>query len=218
MSFNTLTIPSIAGAPNVCWKSYFCPGVTRYDMIGTESLPMEGSVGICFSIEEDMRALWGRLGEDKGTIAVHLGHIVCPPPPGFKGEPKPITARQIAQVLDFMDLALGSQPYFFLRKGRKTFGLYRKTKDYYYEPTNPHPHRIGFEFVRLANEHEQNNFRVGSVPQTVLMVTAFMPITPVAVEDNIEDLMSSLSVLRGALANLTSDLDAAVQRFTEALA
>ena len=174
MSFTTLSIPSITGAPNQTWKTSFSPYVTKYSE--EEDVPLEGSVGICFSIKEDLSLLWSRFNGDHTAIEQYLKDTVqCGPTPGFKEVTKPITTVRVKQVITFMEFALGKQPYFFLRKGRNTFGLYRKTSDYSYEPTLPHSHRIGFEFVRLANEKETEGFYKGAVPQTVLLETAEVP-------------------------------------------
>jgi hypothetical protein len=177
MSTTTVSVPSITGAPNQTWKKSFSPFVSNYRVVEGREVPAEGSVGICFSIKEDLGLLWTRFNGDHAAIEQYLKDTVqCGPTPGFKEETKPITTIRARQVITFMEFALGKQPYFFLRKGRNTFGLYRKTRDYYYDTNTPHHHRIGFEFVRLANTNEEKGFYAGAVPQTVLQANAEIPV------------------------------------------
>ncbi len=170
MSFTVSSILSIAGAPNDGrWKKLFTPHVTREGLVGGKSVPLEGSVGIHFHVREDLQALHSRLDGNQIAIADHLRATV-------KREGKPITKRSIEQVLAFLDFALGDQPLFFLRQGCSTLGLYRKTRGYYYSPDRELCHRVAFEFVRLANEKEIENFHLGVRPQTVLKVSLYQPV------------------------------------------
>lgn len=176
-------------------------------------------MGISFSINEDLGALWDLVQGDKDLITNHLLTVYTqiPPCPGFSGNPKAISECQVSQVLSFMEFALGDQPYFFLRKGRKTFGLYRKTRNYFYDPTVHLCHRIGFEFQRFATKEEEEGFRLGAVPVTLKMVKAQIPVEPPAPEPTLAEVMASLAKVRSAVATLAADLDTGFSRFHKSL-
>ncbi len=210
MSFKSVKVPSITGGMADKWKKWFCPGVTRYDMIDGRSIPVEGSVGVHYDVKGDIGAIFTTLEGNMEAFAAHL-RVTMNAYRGAEGR-DPAPEKNIHELMYFFEFASGDQPYFFLRKGTKTFGLYRKTRNYYYDGQELGCHRFGFEFVRLATEEERNSVKLGARPVAILEATARIPVEPTLAE-----VMASLAKVRGAVANLAADLDAAFSRFNKAL-
>ena len=77
------------------------------------------------------------------------------------------TARFLTTFYEFAEQTI--QPFFFFKQGKKALWLVRKTGRYQYVdmPSDPlwNPHRIDFEFVRVATEEEARTDNKG--PQTI---------------------------------------------------
>jgi hypothetical protein len=168
MSFTTQLIPSIASAPNdKNYESSFSRNV-EFGIVDEKIVPTKGTFGIHFHVEEDLEQLRTRLNGDRKGMEEHILSTVT-------RNGKPLTKVSLNQVLAFLEFALGDQPYFFLRRGQKTFGLYRKTRNYYYDSQYRLPHRIGFEFHRFANEQELANFNLVGLTKTFITVKSYAP-------------------------------------------
>lgn len=143
--------------------------------------------------------------------------IVHPNGHNWRHGPKPLSPLQADVLLDFYIWAQGDQPYFILRKGTQSLGLYRKTSGYSYkEEPNTLPHRISFEFVRplLADEVRKN---LGQIPRTLLWEEVEVPVSKPPVEQSLEEMVDRLTRTRAAILTLVGDLDAALERFRTAV-
>ena len=211
MSFKTL-IPSIAGCGVEKWSTLFENHVTKWSDAGR---PLTGSLGIHYDAREDLSALFQRLNGNTQAMKKHLLDTVIVHPNGhnWRHGPKPLSPLQADVLLDFYIWAQGDQPYFILRKGTQSLGLYRKTSNYFFknEPDTL-PHRISFEFVRplLADEVRKN---LGQIPRTLLWEELELPTPKAAPEQSLEEMVDRLTRTRAAILTLVGDLDAALERF-----
>ncbi len=211
-----ILIPSIAGGPVTTWKRDFCSGVTKWSGEPDKSLPLEGSIGLSYSVKEDLAAIykgcrerhscWNAVGDDflaalKGTLKQ--------PTPGFKQEAKPITTLQGDILFDFVDWALGEQPFFLLRKGREVLGLYRKSSSYFYDPSSPLPHRVGFQLVSEVGAEQRALYKaeMSRVPYSLVWLTCDVPREPTEA-----DVLETLRAVRAKVADLTAELDTLLQK------
>ena len=221
MASSLTTIPSIAGGASSLWDKHFTPYVTRWAGKARKSQPLEGSAGICYSVTEDLREVWARYGGDEEAISAHLcASFVGPNPIFAESKAKFLSPAQARVLIDFYTWVSGDQPYFFLRKGRQTLGLYRKTSGYLYEPTllpedaqGKMTHRFTYEFIRPVLPEETARL-METIPTTVVWAHAVLPAPK---EPSLEELMGRLSTIRGAVSTLTAEIDAALGRFTTAI-
>jgi hypothetical protein len=220
MSFKT-SIPSIAGAPVARWASWFAAHVELWSEYGQ---PLKGSLGIDFSVHMDLAELCAEHRGDRASMHASVKSKtqvvrVCP---GFSGPAKPITEEQVNMVLDFFFWAQSDQPYFFLRRGTQTLGLYRKTSAYFYKVApDTLQHRVSYEFVRAVTEEERTNkHTIGQVPPTLIWRTAELPAPKplLSPEQSLDETLLRLARTRAAIGTLVSELDAALTRFTSSVA
>jgi hypothetical protein len=215
MSSKTL-IPSLAIAPSNWWKSHVKPHVTLWS--DDKTLPLEGSMGISFDVGEDLALLYATRG-GRDAVKKHLMETVITHPESLGlGKAKPLSPFQADQVLDFYEWAQGEQPYFILRKGLKSLGLYKKTSQYSFnQPSKTTlPHRVSYKFIRPLQQGEPLD--KGKVPPTLFWQELQLPTEPVAsVEQSISEVMERLTRTREAVNTLVNDLDTALARFHRSL-
>lgn len=171
MSFTSQLIPSIAGSPRDDWNKFFVPYVS-YEVVDGESVPTTGTIGICHSVNEDLQQLHTRLNGNRKAMEKHLFNTVI-----IDGAP--ISKKRVNMVMTFLEFAMSDQPYFFLRKGNDTVGLYRKTRNYYYDPACENRHRIGMEFVRFPNAMELKEFNLSGQTPSVVKKKYYTPVPSV---------------------------------------
>jgi len=215
MSSSTL-IPSIAGAPVARWAAWFESHVAQWSEQG---LPLKGSLGIDFSVKQDLTEVCSAKDGDRAAMHAYLKASVglVTPCPGFAGPAKPITDNQVGQVLDFYFWAQSEQPYFYLRRGTKTLGLYRKTSGYVYSAPETLKHRVSYEFVRPLTPEESGR-KLGQVPQTVLWMEAEVPVAAKpSAEQALDETMARLQRTRAAIGLLVGDLETALARFSSSV-
>lgn len=218
MSSKTL-IPIIAIAPSNWWKSHVKPHVTLWSE--DRKLPLEGSMGISFDVEEDLTQLFATHGRREAVKSHLLDSVVTHPESIGLGSAKQITHLQADMVLDFYEWAQSNQPYCILRKGLKCLGLYKKTSSYFFKQSSSatFPHRVSYKFIRPLREGEVTILaQYGNVPHTLLWQELEVPTEPKAsAEQSIDDVINRLSRTREAISTLVGDLDAALARFQRSL-
>ncbi len=216
----TIEIPSIAGAPSTPkhWKQTFCPHITKWSEDG---IPLEGSVGICYDIEENLETLFNKFNQDEEKLFGYLSKVIIRVAPHLSGSPKPMTRRQFNSLFIFLKFALGEQPYFLLRRGLKILGLFRKTSNYYYETPAPSTlqHRIKFVFVReLTISEEVRYYPDSQVPLTVITTPFVFPGSIIAKSSDkdvdVDTTLKRLTILRSHISSITTDLDSLISSLT----
>ncbi len=198
------SIPSIAGAPVTSWKKDFCPGIIKWSGEPEKSLPLEGSFGLHYSVKGDLSTLYTLCGGRKSSWNAALEGTLKQPTPGFTEKVKPLTPFQSELLFDFVHWALSEQPYFLLRKGRETLGLYRKTSSYIYDPKATMLHRVSFELVSEMSLEQQALYKsqMSRVPSSFFWTTCDIPR---ATED--AEALEAIRSLRLKVTGLTAELD-----------
>lgn len=204
-----ITMPAIAGGPVTTWKKGFCSGVTEWSGEPVESLPLKGSLGISYSVKGDLATLFKLCNGNYCSFKAALQGTLKKPTPGFKGEAKPITAIQTQVIFEFVQWALGDQPFFLLRKGTEVLGLYRKTSSYYYDASAGTPHRISFELVSACSEEERAHYKtqMTRVPASLVWLGHSVPPTPA---EEKEAALEHLRAVRARVAELSFELDSLI--------
>lgn len=163
----TALIPSIAGAVSSTFNKSFGSYITS----GTLTKPLTGSFGISFAVNEDLSLLFTRFNGNEDEVLNYLvaTYTAIPPAPGFKTGVKPLTKRQAQQIISYYLWATSDQDEFFLRKGCKTLGRYRRKGSYTFNANEGYYHRINYEWIADATEQEKAAIWQ-HVPDTVLWV------------------------------------------------
>jgi hypothetical protein len=212
-----LQIPSIAGGPVASWKKEFCSGITKWSGEPNKSIPLEGSIGLNYSVKQDLGALfkacnekhscWNAVADD---FVAALSGTLKQPTPGFPQTTKPITIAQMDILFDFVHWALGNQTYFLLRKGTETLGLCRRTSSYSYCPESSMPHRISFVMVSPFSEEKKAAHKslLSRVPPSLVWFNY-------EVEEDTAETMASLARVRALAGALRAELDHLIQRLNE---
>ena len=212
----TIRIPSIAGAHSERWSDDFDPYITSRSNDGK---PQTGRFGLNYDVTENLQILANRYHNNEAAM---IEHLVVTTRLRNGGLLKPEGAKKL---LDFYFWAVGNQPYFYLRKGRTTLGLYKKTSNYIFDLTekerpftwNPYRHRISYEFVSEAPPQVSQG--LGAVPKTLVWKEAVVPATVAAPtsEERIEELEARLGRIHAAIVTFTADITEAMDRLSAAL-
>jgi hypothetical protein len=142
-------IPAISGASSKTFQKFW-DNVTRDE----NGLPLQGSVGFHFWIQEDMRELENRFATNDAEFKSYLQQHMLTVHPGFgNGKTKP-NAERLFQMYKFMVDPM--QKFFFIKKGTKCLYLVEKIRPYYYENNSEDwgRHRIDFKLIREARGDE----------------------------------------------------------------
>jgi hypothetical protein len=200
-----MNIPSIAGAPASSWDDLFMCSVLTSSPDGT---PLTGSFGLNFNVRENLQQLSDRLEGNKDAIIEHIVRT-------YKRKGTAITKKSAKSLVDFFNWANGDQPYFYLRRGKKTIGLYRKTSTYTFSEDMEHRHRINYEFVEKAPITASN--KLGVQPATFIMVEGTIPsdVSAPTVEQRIENLESDMAEIRKAILVFMTDMSNVMQRLAD---
>ena len=169
-------IPAISGHSGPHFDIGFWAGVQQKK----DNQPLKGSLGVFWHVFRDLHTL----------IPANLKKLES-------GDLKPDTTEGLKKVLR-ETFSLGAaaakglaeyykwatdpgQTLFFVKKGTKCQWLVRKTGSYYYEekPADPlwYPHRVPFEFVRVATE-EEGKARLGIGMNTMIWIPYNEPKIP----------------------------------------
>ena len=158
-----MNVYSISGADSGTFDAVFWKGVTER----VDDVPLRGSIGVSWQLYQDMREMRSKNKSLTDAIRAVRRNRQCPREPE-KGVPYDSqTARFLTTFYDFAEQTI--QPFFFIKQGKKALWLVRKTGRYQYVdmPSDPlwNPHRIDFEFVRVATEEEARTDN--KEPQTI---------------------------------------------------
>ena len=204
----TIRIPSIAGARGNSWDQRFTPHIASYTEDGK---PKAGSFGVNFEVTENLQGLASRHQNSKDAMIEHL--ITT-----YQRQGDSLTRLAAKNLLDFFFWSNGDQPYFYLRKGMTTLGLYKKTSKYVYTPSVPPcRHRVSYEFVSAAPPEASQG--LGSIPPALVWKDAVVPATvpPPTSEERIEELEARLGRIHAAIVTFTADITEAMDRLSAAL-
>jgi hypothetical protein len=165
------TIPAISGAETKYFDVMFWNGVTEKRQEAAALLPIRGSIGVFWQLYQDLTVI--------GTDSLEKQRVnkIYPRKPE---DGIPMTAMNARALKAFFNFAQQTeQPFFFIKKGTQPLWLVRKTSAYYYDdrPDEPYwfPHRIQFEFVRLA-EGTETAKRLGKGMNTMMEIEVFTPL------------------------------------------
>ena len=203
----TIRIPSIAGARGNSWDQRFIPHIASYTEDGK---PKAGSFGVNFEVTENLQGLASRHQNSKDAMIEHL--ITT-----YQRQGDSLSRMGAKTLLDFFFWANGNQPYFYLRRGVITLGLYKKTSTYTYDASQEYKHRVSYEFVSAAPPEASQG--LGSIPATLVWKDAVVPATvatPTS-EERIEELEARLGRIHAAIVTFTADITEAMDRLSAAL-
>ena len=162
------TIPAISGHSGPHFDVGFWAGITNRK----DNQPLKGSLGVFWHVYRDLHQLVpGNLKK------LESGDLKPDPTEGLKKALKDTFSLGTAAakgLAKFYKWATDpGQTLFFVKKGTKCQWLVRKTGPYYYEEkvTDPlwYPHRVPFEFVRVATE-EEGKARLGIGMNTMIWI------------------------------------------------
>jgi len=177
-------IPAISGHSGPHFDIGFWAGVQERK----DNQPLKGSLGVFWHVFRDLHQL----------IPSNLKKLES-------GDLKPDTTEGLKKVLR-ETFSLGAaaakglaeyykwatdpgQTLFFVKKGTKCQWLVRKTGPYYYEekPSDPlwYPHRVPFEFVRVATE-EEGKARLGIGMNTMIWIPYSVSEPKIALKNTVE--------------------------------
>lgn len=141
-------IPAISGAPSFRFETFW-----EKVLQNEYGLPIQGSVGFHFWIQEDMRILEERFRNDESGLKSYLKQTMLTLHPKFGNGKTRENAARLLQMYRFM--ADPTQKFFFIKKGTRCLYLVEKTRSYYYEDSADWGrHRIDFKFIREARGDE----------------------------------------------------------------
>jgi hypothetical protein len=143
-------IPAISGAPSQTFKKFW-DNVTC-DEHGN---PTQGSIGIHFWIQEDLRNVEQRYENNENEFKSYLLQNMLTVHPDFGNGKTRNNADRLLEMYKFMKDP--TQKYFFIKKGTKCLYLVEKTRAYYFEEEANRDwgrHRIDFKFIRQAQGDE----------------------------------------------------------------
>ena len=162
------SIYAISGAETKFFDVMFWNGVTEKRQEGTALVPVRGSIGVFWQLYKDLAVL------GTSSLTSQTVNKVYPRKPEDGVPMTAINARALKAFFDFANQTV--QPFFFIKKGTQPLWLMRKTSAYYYDdrPDEPYwfPHRIQFEFVRLA-EGTETAKRLGKGMNTMIEIEVF---------------------------------------------
>lgn len=162
------TIPAISGHSGTHFDTGFWAGVQERK----DNHPLKGSLGVFWHVFRDLQTLVpGNLKK------LESGDLKADATEGLKKALKDTFSLGTAAakgLAEFYKWATDpGQTLFFVKKGTKCQWLVRKTGPYYYEekPADPlwYPHRVPFEFVRVATE-EEGKARLGIGMNTMIWI------------------------------------------------
>ena len=165
------TLYAISGAETKYFDVMFWNGVMEKRQEGASLIPIRGSIGVFWQLYQDLTVI--------GTASLEKQRVnkVYPRKPEDGVPMTAVNARALKAFFDFANQT--EQPFFFVKKGTQPLWLVRKTSGYYYEdrPDEPYwfPHRIQFEFVRLA-EGTETAKRLGKGMNTMTEREVFTPL------------------------------------------
>ena len=162
------TIPAISGHSGPHFDVGFWAGVQEKK----DNQPLKGSLGVFWHVFRDLHALVPEnlkkleSGDLKPDLTEGLKKVLKET---FKSGAA--AAKGLAEYYKWATDP--SQSLFFIKKGTKCQWLVRKTGPYYYDekPADPlwYPHRVPFEFVRVATE-EEGKARLGIGMNTMIWI------------------------------------------------
>jgi len=149
---DTRKLLAISGASNEKWEAEFEKNVVYRD-----GVPVRGSIGVHFDCNINLdNLLYETFKGDKARLRAELL--------------KTLDIQKVNQLLEFYEFATNpSNTFFFIKKGITPKYLVSRVGYYRFDPTFPYCHRIAFEFVRLANNKE-NQPLVGLGVKTIASV------------------------------------------------
>ena len=161
------TIPAISGHSGPHFDVGFWTGVEKKD-----NQPLRGSLGVFWHVYRDLHTLI-----PANLKKLESGDLKPDATEGLKKALKDtfsLGAAAAKGLAEFYKWATDpGQSLFFVKKGTKCQWLVRKTGSYYYEEkvTDPlwYPHRVPFEFVRVATEKE-GKARLGIGMNTLIWI------------------------------------------------
>lgn len=141
-------IPAISGAPTHTFEKFW-DNVVRNEA----GLPIHGSVGFHFWIQEDMKNIEERFLNNPTGLKNYLKETMLTLHPRFGNGKTRENANRLLQMYTFM--VDPAQKFFFIKRGTKCLYLVEKTRPYYYEENvNWGRHRIDFKLIREARGDE----------------------------------------------------------------
>lgn len=142
-------IPAISGAPSHTFEKFW-DNVIRDE----NGLPIQGSIGFHFWIQEDMRTVEQRYQGNENGFKAYLQQNMLTVHPQFGDGKTRNNADRLLQMYRFMQDP--TQKFFFIKKGTKCLYLVEKTRPYYYISGSNDwgRHRIDFKFIRQARGDE----------------------------------------------------------------
>jgi hypothetical protein len=167
------TIPAISGHSGPHFDTGFWAGVTNRK----DNQPLKGSLGVFWHVYRDLHQLV------PGNLkTLESGDLKPDQTEGLKKALKDTFSLGTAAakgLAEFYKWATDpGQTLFFIKKGTSCQWLVRKTGPYYYEekPADPlwYPHRVPFEFVRIATE-EEGVKRLGIGMNTMIWIPHVIP-------------------------------------------
>jgi hypothetical protein len=163
---------SIAGGPSGRW-AVFAANI----IAGPAMQPLSGSFGINFDLDEDLgAAIFAANGNQlQAANDIQARHPDVHGNADLGAAPvlRPRTLKSCVQCIDFAAWATSNEVHFFLRKGRSTLGLYRRTSGYTYVVDAPgeYRHRVSYSFVRAPTQEEtEDGEALGHIPDTISWV------------------------------------------------
>ena len=166
-------IPAISGHSGPYFDVGFWDGIQERK----DNQPLRGSLGVFWHVFRDLHTLI-----PENLKKVETADLKPDPIEGLKKVLRETFSLGVAAakgLAEYYKWATDpSQTLFFIKKGTKCQWLVRKTGPYYYEEklTDPlwYPHRIPFEFVRVATE-EEGKARLGIGMNTMIWISYSEP-------------------------------------------
>jgi hypothetical protein len=141
-------IPAISGAPSHKWEKF------HNNVFYEGGLPLHGSVGFHFWIQEDLRTVEQRYVNNDAGFKMYLLQNMLTLHPDFGNGKTKANAERLFQMYKFM--VDPTQKFFFIKRGLQCLYLVEKTRSYYYETGSDEwgRHRVDFKFIRKAIDNE----------------------------------------------------------------
>ena len=196
-------IPAISGAETKYFDMMFWNGVTDKRQEGGRLTPIRGSIGVFWHLYQDLRLLGAKSLEGQKVNKVY---------PRKPEDGVPMTAVNAKALKAFFDFAQQQeQPFFFIKQGTQPLWLVCKRGGYYYEdkPEDPYwyPHRIAFDFVRLAQGTETSK-RLGKGMNTMILMelATELPPKPVPIKESEPTMPPKKKLVKARLAKTPEPL------------